>query len=122
MSQISFGKPNGPTLDWLDRSLTLSNTVGPVKKWRPTGNFQLCFKSLQRHLPHRCSMSTFVNTVYTPHCDCLTVWIRPYLHRLISHTTKSVIDLRYVSVPSGTYQDVTCSILSRFQLDKYQFK
>ena len=43
----SLGKPNSPTLDWLDRSLAHSNTVGRGRKRKPIGNSKLCFKSLQ---------------------------------------------------------------------------
>ena len=47
MSPASLGKPNSQTLDWLDRSLARSNTVGRARKQKPTGNLKLCFKSLQ---------------------------------------------------------------------------
>ena len=47
MSPASLGKPNSQTLDWLDRSLARSKTVGHARKQKPTGNSKLCFKSLQ---------------------------------------------------------------------------
>ena len=47
MPPASLGKPNSPTLDWLDQSLARSNTVGHARKRKPTGNLKLCFMSLQ---------------------------------------------------------------------------
>ena len=40
MPPASLGKPNSPTLDWLDQSLARSNTVGHARKRKPIGNLR----------------------------------------------------------------------------------
>ena len=67
----------------------------------PQVNQNFVSRACKDHPPHRCSVSTCVAMVYTPHhkqssaCQCLAVQSRHYLHGLISHTTKSVTDLRF---------------------------
>ena len=49
MPPASLGKPNSPTLDWLDWSLAHSNTA---RKWKPTGNLKTLFQELARTIHH----------------------------------------------------------------------
>ena len=92
MPPASLSKPNSPNLGLA---------------WPVTGTLQHCCATLfvsracKVHPPHRCSVSTCVATVTTSEGVGASVWltvqITHYLHGLISHTTKSVSDLRYVS-------------------------